>query len=176
MIMTSPLKAAQPRAEQALRRLLTLIRTSQSIDDFTPGRLEAVMERPVQRWSETYGFLERLTSQWTYVFVVRNEDRPQVEFSFRERPGSYPPMTDICQLNYDAFAGELEAMGYRRESHYDSPPQAPHGQPQLRHGGLLYERFHRPSSSPGLRIKVYPRGEGVADSPSRVCVKTVWVG
>jgi hypothetical protein len=177
-LMTTPSMEPMLSAEQALRRLLTLIGSSQSIADFTPERLAHVMGVPIQHSGEEYGFGERLTAHWSYGIEVGIVDgRPRFDFSFNPRPGTSPAMTDICQLDFDRFTAELEAMGFQHEPYYDSPPQTPPGQIPLLHGRLMCERFYRPGALAGMRIEVYPRGE--ANEPlekiTHDCVKMILI-
>lgn len=156
----------QPKltAEQALLRLLELIRTSKTIADFTPERLSEVMKVPITAWDEGYGFGEAATAQWNHGFTVemwpspvgRGPKVPMFEFMFNPRPrGMSPSMIDICQVDFDRFTAELEAMGFRRSHNYDSPPSPPIGEPALPHGRLINDAFYRPD----VRVEVYPRGE-----------------
>lgn len=167
----------QPKltAEQALLRLLELIRTSKTIADFTPERLSDVMGVPVTPRSDGYGFGEKVTPQWGHGFDVTPQRRFDYGFSPNPIPAPGtpdPPMTDLCQVDFDRFTAELEAMGFSRSHNYDSPPSPPIGEPALPHGRLMYDGFDRP----GLGIEVYPEGEH-ARTPhkegGRLCVKMV---
>lgn len=169
---TPPPTSSELTAEELLQRVLELVRTSKSISDFTLDRLEKIMGVSVERGSDGYGHSARLTSQWLYDFSMRAvdtstpEDGMRFAFGFDEIPDDPPPMTDICQLDFDHFTAELEAMGYTREPYYDSPPPADMGRPRLAHGRLIYESF----SGPHLYIEVYPRGETSAKA-NHDCVK-----
>lgn len=166
-------------AEQLLSRLLDLIRNSRSIKDFTPEKLQEVTGMTIEfanDGSERYGFGEQLTPDWSYGFGVDKSlfQGPRFELSFNEAiPGSSHPMTDICQIDFEKFASELESMGFTRAPHYDSAPPAPPGQERLPHGSLLYWMFYRPE----LGVQVYPRGE--ANDPhekiSHGCVQMVLI-
>lgn len=171
----------QPRlsAEEVLTRLLDLIRSSKSIKDFTPERLHEVTGMTIEYakdGSERYGFGEQLTSDWSYGFGVDKSlpQGPRFELGFNETvPGTSPPMTDICQIDFEKFASELKSMGFTREPYYDSAPPAPPGEERLPHGRLFYWTFYRPE----LGIQVYPRGE--ANEPhekiSHDCVQMVLI-
>lgn len=186
--MTTDAPRIQPRlsAEQALRRLLELIRTSKSISEFTPQRLEEAMGVPIQQWEKEYGFGERLTPHWTYGFVMPNPThgfakpdslkrsrRQRFDFSFNPRPNTSPDMTEICRLDFEQFAAELRQMGFSRDSVYDSPPQMLDERYRLPHGGLMYDVFARP----GMNVEVTPRGEGhePIEKIGHLCVKWVWI-
>ncbi|UYK88745.1 hypothetical protein [Xanthomonas sacchari] len=165
-------------AEQMLSRLLTLIRTSRSVADFTPERLHEVMgvEMDYARdGSGRYGFGEKVSRDWVHGFEVDPRTKNHgFEFSFDPATrGSSPDMTSICQMDFDRFTGELEKMGFVREHHFDSPPQASFGE-KLSHGALMYDFFQRP----GMWIQVYPNGE--ANEPiekiSHLCVQMVVIG
>lgn len=179
MSSETPSTPSKTTAEQALRRLLELIRTSHSIADFTPERLGEVMKTPINRWEDGYGSGEKLTSQWSYGFqmtqvqITKQERRWRFDFSFNTASDEPPPMTGICQMDFDHFTAELEAMGYTREPYYDSAPPANMGQPRLPHGRLMYDSF----SGAGLYIEVYPRGEGhdPIEKISHRCVKMLLI-
>lgn len=166
-------------AEQALLRMLELIRTSKTIADFTPERLEQVMGVPISPRGDGYGFYEPLTLQWSHVFFVEEVKaglsitKPHRQFQFLftpNSPGTSPSMTDICQVDFDKFAIELEVMGFSRGSYYDSPPQPPSEEFRLPHGRLMYDYFDRPD----MRIEVYPRGES-NERAAHNCVEWVFV-
>ena len=163
---TTPLSPALT-AEQGLLRLLELIRTSKGTQDFTPERLNEVMGVRIEYardGADRYGAGEQLTEQWSYGFSVEKTAArgTRFEFSFNENPpGSSPPMTDICQIDFDRFTSELETMGFMRQHNY------------AEHGRLMSDWFDRP----GMRVEVYPRGE--ANEPlekiSHNCVKTIFI-
>ncbi|GGA16686.1 hypothetical protein [Dyella nitratireducens] len=154
-------------AEQALTRLLTLIRSSKSLEDFTPQRLREAMGTAINHAAdryERYGFGESITRQWSYGFGVDRSPNygPRFEFSFNKNaPGASPPMTDICQIDFDQFKAELESMGFTSEPYYGE------------HGALINLSFTRPK----LYIEVYPEGE--ANEPvekiNHRCVKMVLI-
>lgn len=160
-------RLANPKlnAEQALLRLLELIRSSHSIVDFTPERVSNVMGVTLNfahDGSDRYGFGEAVTSRWDHGFGVdrTSKSAPYFDFSFNERPpSSDPPMTDICQMDFDGFAKSLEAMGFARQTFYGS------------HGSLGWDQFERP----GLLVEVHPRGEAnePSDKISHDCVQMV---
>ena len=178
--MTTATARIQPRlsAEQTVRRLLELIRTSHSINEFTPQRLQEVMGVPVDTWEKDhYGFGERLTPQWFYGFEVDSTgEQPRerrFDFSFNPHLDTSTPMTDICQIDFEQFSAELQKMGFSRAPYYDSPPFALNDRDRLPHGRRMYDVFGRA----GMRIQVYPRGQ--ANEPiekiSHLCVKMVLI-
>lgn len=180
MTATAPTPAAPKlTAEQVLTSLLTLVRDSRSIKDFTPEKLHEVTGMTIEHakdGSERYGFGEQLTPDWNYGFGVDKSllQGPRFELSFNENPpGSSHPMTDICRIDFEKFASELESMGFTREPYYDAAPPAPPGQERLPHGSLLYWAFYRPE----LGIQVYPRGG--ANEPhekiNHACVQMVLI-
>jgi len=181
---TEVIKPSRFNAEQVLRQLLELIRSSESVEDFTPERLEGMEGGPVKYWEEGFGVGAALTPQWTYVFEAqRSMNALLVTFRFGHTPRTSPPMTDICQLDFPGFVAELEALGYDHEPRYDhGPPPVmalplPNGDiysPPRKRGRLLYEYFYRAGGQRGLVIKVKPRGESRENAAHR-CVETVWI-
>ncbi|MCW0393709.1 hypothetical protein NB696_000613 [Xanthomonas sacchari] len=166
-------------AEQMLSRLLTLIRTSRSVADFTPERLREVMGVAVERGEngvERYGFGEQVSPEWAHGFEVdMRAVPPRLDFGFNPVvSGASPQMGDICQIDFDQFTRQLEEMGFARQRNFDSPPQPAPGQPNLLNGRLLYDSFDRP----GMHVEVYPEGEHVWTSDTgsgRSCVRTIVV-
>ena len=153
-------------AEQVLLRLLELIRSSKSVEDFTQEHMKKIMgvDFPIHAPGR-YGFGEQLTSDWWYGMEMRNKvtHGARFSFSFNSTPGSSPPMTDICQVDFDRFTAELEVMGFARQRY--------HGE----HGRFIMDWFDHPG---GMRIEVYPRGEHdwTADRGSgRTCAKMVLI-
>ncbi|MCC4592310.1 hypothetical protein LL974_14285 [Xanthomonas campestris pv. cannae] len=166
-------------AEQMLSRLLTLIRTSKSVAEFTPQRLREVMGvevGPEENGVDRYGFGEQVSPEWAHGFEVdMRAVPPRLDFGFNPVvSGASPQMGDICQLDFDQFTGQLEEMGFTRQHNFDSPPQPAPGQPSLLNGRLLYDSFDRP----GMHVEVYPEGQHVwtPDTGSgRSCVRTIVV-
>ncbi len=172
-------------APQMLRRLLDLIRTSKTVSDFTPKRLEEAFGSPLifeEGKYAGYGFGRELNPQWgVRVWLDKSYPAvgggPRFELAFSPDPSdSSAPMTSICQLDFDEFTAALEAMGFTREPVYDSPPQPMLGQPRLRHGRLMYDTFAS-SSQPGLGVEVYSRGEAnePIEKTRHACVEQVVV-
>ena len=154
-------------AEQILLRLLELIRESDSVEDFTPEHLSRTMGVEIEYardGSGRYGFGESVTTEWTHGFEadMKTKSGARFSFSFDSAPGSSPPMTDICQVDFDRFTAELEAMGFTRQRYYGE------------HGRFIMDWFARPG---GMRVEVYPRGE--ANEPVEKirhrCVKMVLI-
>jgi hypothetical protein len=160
----------QPKlsAGQILLRLLELIRESDSVEDFTPEHLSRTMGVEIEYardGSGRYGFGEAVTTEWNHGFEadLKTKSGARFSFSFDSAPGSSPPMTDICQVDFDRFTAELEAMGFTRQRYYGE------------HGRFINDWFDRPG---GMRVEVYPRGEHVwtAERGSgRTCVKMVLI-
>lgn len=159
-------QAFSPRldAEQSLLRLLELIRGSKTIADITPERLHTIFGVDFTVASGRSGFGERLTRDW-WSSLELDPDHPygpRFEFSFRpDQTGAYPPFSDICQIDFDHFAAELQKMGFSRETY------------RAEHNRVIHDLFQRD----GLTVTVYTRGE--ADSPpekiTHACVQMVLI-
>ena len=160
--------------EQALTRLLELIRTSKTSYDFTPARLGKVMQVPIapgEGGRNGYGQGGLVTPQWNLGFGVDLDWAGTFELSLNPRPiGTSPSLTGLCQMDFDRFTAELEAMGFTRPHPYRSPPQPPPGEESLPHGGLMYDYF----DGPGMGIHVYPQGES-DENPGHLCVEKVMI-
>src|SRR5690606_5761849 len=145
-------------AEQILRQLLNVIRDSESAREITSESLGAKLGVEFVTQEPGYHvFGVELTPEWAYgmelydhVSPVRNH---RFLFSFNSDPGVTPSIASICKPDFKQFTAELEAMGFVRESHYDSPPQPPPRAPRLPRGSWMYDHFDRP----GMHIEVHPQ-------------------
>ncbi|WP_052338333.1 hypothetical protein [Luteimonas huabeiensis] len=166
----SPPEAAAPAgqptltAEQALARLLELIRTTESVREFTPERLESGFGLPVWHGQGgRYGVGEQVTADWRYTaeFYTSPLDGIQFHLTFYPVvPGSFPDMTGICGLDFERFSAALEGMGFSNQPGYGE------------HGRLMSHIFDRP----GMRVEVFPEGEWIWTEErggGRACVKMV---
>lgn len=151
-------------AEQSLLRLLELIRGSKTVKDITAGRLQQTFGVAFAEDSGRLGFGERLTKDWWSSFELdpAHPYGARFEFSFRpDPPGSYPPASAICAVDFDRFAAELQKMGFGRETY------------RAEHNRVIHDLFERP----GMSVTVYTRGE--ADSPpekiTHACVQMVLI-
>ena len=152
-------------AEQVLLRLLELIRGGKSVKEFTPDYLTKVMGVGFATYGrDHFGFGEQLTPDWSYGMevqdIVAEEGRPRLDFSFDSAPGTYPPMTDICKVDFGRFTAELETMGFARHPYY------------AEHGRHINDYFDRPN----MNIEVYPDGESdKSTAKPHLCVKMVLI-
>jgi hypothetical protein len=188
-LMSDNTSSIQPRlsTERALRRILELIRVSQTTAEFTRDRLHQVMDVPIMTRGDGYGFGEKLTSKWAHGFDVSSANG-RLRFGYQIGPSPPVPPSDpsptleeICQLGFEEFAAELEAMGFSRKHHYDdiasadgarlAAEAASRGQhfdpgPPL----VYFDNFYRP----GMNIDVYPEGQS-RDKPNHYCVKMLFI-
>lgn len=167
--MSSTATAAQTfspklNAEESMLRLLALIRTTQGVGDLTGERLSEHFGVDFITHNGRWGFGERLTRDWwsAMEFDPASIEGPRFEFGFRaDPPGTYPPASAICAIDFDRFAAELEAMGFVRETYRGKQNQ------------VIYDSFKRS----GFMVRVHTRGE--ADAPiekiSHACVETVYL-
>lgn len=185
--MTRESSAVRPRltAEQALLRLLEIVRTSGTIADLTPERLEQVMEVPISPLGRGHGHFEQITPYWSYRLSLTHSHRispPNFDITFWPARGiDSPPMTDICQIDYDQFTAELETMGFTRKPYYDPIAQMDGARASQEAAALgvpldpgppplMYDEFIRP----GMRIEVAPRGES-NEKVSHDCIRSVTI-
>lgn len=156
--------APQLDAERSLLRLLDLIRDSRTIDDMDADRLRTTFGVAFAADAGRLGFGERLTGDWwsSFEFDPADTSGPRFEFGFRpDPPGTYPPLGDLCRIDFDRFAAELAEMGFLRETRRGE------------HGRVIHDLFQRE----GLTVTVYTRGE--ADDPpekiTHACVLRVLI-
>lgn len=167
--MTSASAAGQtfaPRldAEQALLRLLDLIRDSRTVADITAERLQRVFDLPFTESGGRFGFAEQLSRDWwsSYELDPTRAYGAQFEFAFRPaQPEAYPAATDICALDFQRFAAELQKQGFTRDTY------------RAEHNRVIHDRFARE----GLTVTVYTRGES-DETPEKIthaCVHMVHI-
>lgn len=157
----------QPKltADQALQRLISLLRVSKSINDFTPefiGKGMGVDIKVVD--ADTYGFGEKLDADWGWGIQRQNvlSFGPRVDFGFSSQPGTDPVATAICKIDSAKFGSELESIGFTRTPAY------------AERGRIAHFNFDRDS----LHVEVYPQAEfprNGGDGENRACVKTVLI-
>lgn len=151
-------------AGQALTRVLALIRGSRTVQDITPARLQETFGVPFAEQGGRLAFAEQLTPAWWAAYEWDPARAQGAQFEFAFRPGDAdadPDYTDICALDYDRFAAELEAQGFRHETYRGE------------HGRAIEERFERA----GMRVAVQTRGESSAtpQAVQHACVQMVHV-
>ncbi len=157
-----PISPPTHTAEALLERLLTLVRDSRDIQDFSAARVRRAFEVEFVSDEGRLGFGERLNREWWSSIELDPDGAygPSFELAFRpDRSGTYPSATGICGFDYARFAAELIAMGFEHETCYGE------------HGRVVHESFERE----GLSLTVHTRGE--ADEPAakitHVCVLRV---
>lgn len=151
-------------AEHSLLRLLDLIRDSKTVDDITPARLQSAFGVAFAEHDGRLGFAEQLSRDWWSSFELdpKRAYGTQFEFAFRpSQPEAYPAATDVCAVDFERFAAELQKLGFSRETY------------RAEHNRVIHDRFERP----GLTVTVYTRGESDA-SPEKIahaCVQMVHI-
>lgn len=167
-------------AEQALTRLLELIRSSNSLDDFTAERVSNAMGVPVKRaedGSGDYSFYEPSATGWLHGFDFSTKHR-RFNFSFDPiKAGTSPDPVAICTPDLAQVASELEAAGFTKTPHYDAaPPSPPEPFPfsgeRPANGRLLDYTFERRQDGLGIAVVVYPGSSvpGGQSGANRACV------
>lgn len=112
--------------KKLLTRLLTLLETSESVDDFTPKRLEEIFGVPVQMDKEDkdrHEFHEKVTKNWGYRFSVGTNISGIKLFilSFNwlgDKSIAHPEMTEVCEMKFDEFIEKAEAIGFSAKPVY----------------------------------------------------------
>jgi hypothetical protein len=167
-------------AEQALTRLVELIRSSHSLGDLTAERVSEIMGVQVKRaedGSGDYSFYEPSAPGWLHGFDFSTKYR-RFSFSFDPiRPGTSPDPAVTCSPDLAQVASALEAAGFTKTPHYDAaPPPPPEPLPfsdeRPTHGRLLDYTFERKQDKAGMAVVVYPGDSipDVQDGTSRACV------
>ncbi|WP_373745684.1 hypothetical protein [Neisseria dentiae] len=113
--------------KELLTKLLTLLKKAESVDDFTPQRLEQVFGVPIvtdEEDSSSYGFGERVTKDWNYSFSVNTNPllrNKQFLLSFDwqgDKSIAHPEMTAVCGMKFDEFVEKAEAIGFSAKPIY----------------------------------------------------------
>lgn len=151
---TDPAHNASPfklSGEQALTRLLALIRDGINAEKMTPTVLsEAFGLEVIFDGATDYGVGTQVSRDW-YVNVDlkrRHMQNPALRFTFDPIDrNADSPMTDICQIDFDQFSDSLQKMGFASDIYYGE------------HQRVIHYNFVGPQH----RLEVYVRGE--ANSP-----------
>lgn len=107
-----------------LTRLLTLLEKSDSVDDFTPKRLEQVFQVPIFRYEgNSYGFGEQVTKMWNHGFsvdenILLKKKQFTLSFNFEDDSIAHHEMTEVCEMNFDEFIEKAEAIGFSAKPTY----------------------------------------------------------
>lgn len=159
---------AAPRldAGQLLQRTLQLIGETRSIRDFSPQRLGDSYGVPfVSHEPGHHSFAEQIDRDWWYSLQIADDigGAPRFDLSFDQAVPSARgvSMADICQVDFDQFGQQLQALGFTRRANH-----AEHG----RHVSDVFERD-------SMRVEVFARGESEASSEAsaHACVKMLTI-
>lgn len=162
-ITTSTPSAATWTAETLLRNLLGLIKTSSSARGISAHDLSVAMKQPaIELGSDRFGYSGHLSPDWGFALMLRHpgDAAARVDLEFLDATEqNNAPATDICNIDFDEVATELEGAGFKRDM--------VHGE----HGRTIYDLFHRT----GLSIKIESFGEASAppDKILRSCIRSL---
>ncbi|QGN34195.1 hypothetical protein [Microlunatus sp. Gsoil 973] len=160
-----PLPQSELTAVQLLTRLLELIKNSDSVADFSFDQVQRALDVPIERYGPNkWGTQARLTRNWNYAIHALEDfpDGARVMVSFFEDESTtFGDMTEICQLDFDDFTGDLRSAGFMKQSFYGD------------HGIPLYDAYTRNH----LRVEVSSRGEASrsSDKVLHQCIQAVLV-
>lgn len=152
-VHADPSNSGPRTAQDVLQRVLELIRTSASIASFTAGHVSQAMGQQMKHrddGSGRFGASGEVTRDWNYVFGVNKTEAKGAWFELLfvpDPPDASPSMSDVCQIDFEAFATHLEKMGFTRQRNL------------VEDGRWMSEILQRP----GMRVELFPRGE--ADLP-----------
>lgn len=153
-------------AAQVLQHTLRLIGEASSVHDLSPQRLgDTYGVTFASRESGRHAFAAQIDRDWWYSLQIANDigGAPRFDLSFDQAVPSARDvtMTDICQVDFDQFGRQLQALGFLR-----TPRHAEHG----RHVSDVFERGT-------LRVEVFARGESesTSETAAHACVKMISV-
>lgn len=156
---------AAPRmtAEEISHRMLDLIGNLKTADDISFKNLEAAFGLKVYRDEKNaneYGTGAKITDTWffnlTVILGVKEAERSRLLFSFDDQTHSSASMTEICQVDFDAYLKRLTELGFQAEPY--------HGE----HNRLIYWYFTRGN----VTLHIYIRGEN-GEKPTHHCVSMI---
>ena len=123
--MTDTENAMTPK--QLLTRLLKLMETPGSIDDFTPEKLSTTFGVPLENFffrrteiiKNKYGFSQKINEKWhqSVKFVQTKNENGHLDFSFdwNSSFGIHPDMTDVCEMKTMDFIRQAKSAGFSAE-------------------------------------------------------------
>lgn len=163
--------AEMPKEAPSVERLLvgieSMIRTSASLEDFTPERLRATLGIDIEQakdGSGRYGAGGDIAIAWTYGIEVVPAGIPAMSprFSFDITPavaGETPDMATVCHPDFEQFAARLQAMGLQRTPYH------------AEHGRYLHDEYRKDR----LAIYVIPGAQLDPDTMTivRTCVRSI---
>ena len=156
---------AAPRmtAEEISHRMLDLIANLKTADDISAKNLETIFGLKVYQHAKKTNQYEtgaKITDTWSFSITVISgvkEGKPsQLSFSFDDQTDSSASMTEICQVDFDAYAKRLAELGF------ESKPY--HGE----HNRLISWYFTRGKVS----LHIYIRGEN-GEKVTHHCVSMI---
>lgn len=106
---------------QVLTRVLELMKTSTSVKDFTPERLNEVFKVPFSfdKYGE-YQFHETITKNWFYVLEISKDGHFRLSFNPKNSLLKRPDMTEICEMDADEFVEKAVSAGFTAHPAYES--------------------------------------------------------
>lgn len=108
-------------AEQALTRLLELLRTSRTVKDFAPETLVEAFGVEFAREGNRHVFSEQVNQEWAHSLeITQASDGSTSEVHYRidqVDPSKHSRMTGICRPDFARFAAELETMEFVSTPH-----------------------------------------------------------
>lgn len=150
-------------AEEASHRILDLIGKLKTPDDISFKNLEAAFGLKVYRDEKNaneYGTGAKITDTWffnvTVILGVKEGERSRLLFSFDDQTHSSASMTEICQVDFDAYAKRLTELGFESKPGYGE------------HGRQIYWRFSRDK----VNFLMYIRGEN-SEKATHKCVSSI---
>lgn len=152
-------------ADQLLLRLLDLIKDTTSTRELTLERVSQAMQAPAQRFGPGhFGYGGTLTPEWSYGLEIKKAGAAdaRLDLNFIDTTADRKAnAAAICQVDFDQFASDLQAAGFKRDTIRGE------------HGRVIHDRFDRPD----LTIKVDTMAEDAAPSgkPAHACVRLVTV-
>ena len=143
--------------EQMLTGVLELIKTSNSIKDFTPEKLKSTfgVDKLWVKDEGNYGFGERVNQNWGQSFSIYNKESFTLDFLPVDEEAN-TDMTSLCVIDFEGFIKKMKDMGFSSEPYH------------AEHGRFISYRL----SNGKLNVEVYPRGESNSNA-GHYCVQMI---
>ena len=161
-----------------MEKLLEMIKTSNSIKDFTPERLGQVFGVPIEKGSSGYGYGEQLTKDWRQGFAISEIETPRhMRFEIGVYPDSSalfknPVINEVCDMGYQEFIRHLVELGFPKRLLNNKPREAISDDNWRDHPARTIFLDHG-----GLSLVISRRTKyGLNDFTSDIyCIDTIWI-
>ena len=108
--------------KQLLTRLLKLMETSDTVDDFTPEKISKTFGVPLEKFffdnasPPSYGFRQKINSKWyqriEFVKMPNGQNHLNLKFNLDNSFNTRPDMNDVCEMTAIDFFHKAKDIGF----------------------------------------------------------------